>query len=49
MMPHSVNNNTCMHGYCYISLFKFKSFDQFNPPEQPQILDNRDFKQEEAV
>ena len=27
------------HGSCYISLFKFKSFDQFNPPELPQILD----------
>ena len=23
----------------YISLFKFKSFDQFNPPKLPQILD----------
>ena len=21
------------HGYCYISLFKFKSFDQFNTPQ----------------
>ena len=21
------------HGSCYISLFKFKSFDQFNTPE----------------
>ena len=28
-----------MHGSCYISLFTFKSFDQFNPPELPQILD----------
>ena len=27
------------HESCYISLFKFKSFDQFNPPELPQILD----------
>ena len=27
------------HGSCYISLFKFKSFDQFNPPELPQSLD----------
>ena len=26
------------HGSCYISLFKFKSFDQFNPPELPQIF-----------
>ena len=23
---------------CYIFLFKFKSFDQFNPPELPKIL-----------
>ena len=28
-----------MHGSCCISLFKFKSFDQFNPPELHQILD----------
>ena len=21
------------HGFCYISLFKFKSFDQFNTPQ----------------
>ena len=27
------------HGSCYISLFKFKSFDQFNTPKLPQILD----------
>ena len=27
------------NGSCYISLFKFKSFDQFNPPELPKILD----------
>ena len=27
------------HGSCYISLFKFKSFDQFDPPKLPQILD----------
>ena len=26
-------------GSCYISLFKFKSFHQFNPPKLPQILD----------
>ena len=26
-------------GSCYISLSKFKSFDQFNPPELPQIID----------
>ena len=23
----------CMHGSCYISLLKFKSFDQFNTPQ----------------
>ena len=28
-----------MHGSCHISLFKFKSFDQFNTPKLPQILD----------
>ena len=28
-----------MHGSCYISLSKSKSFDQFYPPELPQILD----------
>ena len=27
------------HGSCYISLFKFKSFDQLIPPTLPQILD----------
>ena len=27
------------HGFCYISLFKYKSFDQSDPPELPQILD----------
>ena len=27
------------HGSCCISLFKFKSFDQFNSPELPQSLD----------
>ena len=27
------------HGPGYISLFKFKSFDQSNPPKLPQILD----------
>ena len=27
------------HGSCYISLFKFKSFDQFSTPKLPQILD----------
>ena len=27
------------HGSCYISLFKFKSFDQLIPPKLSQILD----------
>ena len=27
------------HGSCYISLFKFKSFHEFNTPKLPQILD----------
>ena len=27
------------HRSCCISLFEFKSFDQFNSPELPQILD----------
>ena len=27
------------HGSCYISLFKFKSFDQLIPPKLRQILD----------
>ena len=27
------------HGFCYIFLFKYKSFDQSDPPESPQILD----------
>ena len=27
------------HGSCYITLFKFKSFDQLIPPKLPQILD----------
>ena len=27
------------HGSCYISLFKFSSFDQLIPPKLPQILD----------
>ena len=30
------NNNTCIS--LVISLFKFKSFDQFNTPKLPQIL-----------
>ena len=33
----------------FACLFKLKSFDQFNPPEPPQILDIRDLKQHEAV
>ena len=28
-----------MHWSCYISLLKFKSFDQLIPPKLPQILD----------
>ena len=27
------------HGSCYISVFKFTSFDQLIPPKLPQILD----------
>ena len=27
------------HGSCYISLFRCKSFDQFDTPEWPQISD----------
>ena len=27
------------HWSCYISLFKFKSFDKLIPPKLPQILD----------
>ena len=27
------------HGFCYISLFKYKSFDRSDPLESPQILD----------
>ena len=33
----------------FVCLFKLKSVDQFNPPEQPQILDNGDLKQQDAV
>ena len=36
-MSHSVNSNTRM-GLVF-RLLKFKFFDQFNPPESPQILD----------
>ena len=42
MTLHSVNNNTSMGLFipaCYISLFKFKSFDRLIPPKLPQILD----------
>ena len=28
-----------MYGSSYISLFKYKFFDQSDPPESPQILD----------
>ena len=31
------------HGSCYISLFRYKSFDQSDPPESPQILDISSF------
>ena len=27
------------HGSCYVSLFKFESFDQLIPPKLSQILD----------
>ena len=37
MTRHSVNNNTRMG--LVVSLFKFRSFDQFNTPKLPQILD----------
>ena len=33
MTRHSVNNNICMGLVRYLSLFKFKSFDQFNIPQ----------------
>ena len=36
MMSDFVKNNIRMGLVC---LFKFKSFDQFNPLEPPQILD----------
>ena len=38
MTGHSVNNRYS-HGSCYISLFKFKSFHEFNTPKLPQILE----------
>ena len=37
------------HGSYYISLFKYKSFDQSGPPESPQILNIRELKQTDAV
>ena len=36
---HDCNAPFCEAQYTHGSLFKFKSFDQFNPPERPQILD----------
>ena len=38
-----------MHESCYISLFNFKSFDQFDTPKLPQILDIRELKQTDAA
>ena len=35
----SLSEQQYMHGSCYISLFKYKSFDQSDPPEWPQILE----------
>ena len=37
------------HGSCYISLFNFESFDQFNTLKLPQILDIRELKQTDAA
>ena len=37
------------HASCYISLYKFKSFDQLIPLKLPQILDIRELKQTDAV
>ena len=37
MVVHSLDNNTCTG--LDISLFKWKSFDQSDPPEWPQALD----------
>ena len=37
------------HGSYYISLFKYKSFDQSGPPESPQILNIRELKQTDAA
>ena len=47
---YSVNDNTRMGLVCScVFLFKFKSFDQFNPPKPPQILDIRELKQTDAA
>ena len=35
--PFSEQQHT--HGSCYISLLKFKSFDQLTPTKLPEILD----------
>ena len=37
MVSHSLNNNTCTG--LFISLFKYKSLGQSDPPEWPHILD----------
>ena len=37
MVSHSLKQQYT-HGSCYISLFKYKSFDQSDLPESPQIL-----------
>ena len=37
------------HGSYYISLFKYKSFDQSDPPESAQLLDIRELKQTDAA
>ena len=35
-----MKNNTRVGLVClFVCLFKFKSFNQFDPPERPQILD----------
>ena len=38
-------NGSCL----FVCLFKLKSFDQFNLPKSPQILDIRNLKQQDAV
>ena len=37
--PFCEHQYTYTHWFCYISLFKLKSFDQLIPPKLPQILD----------